>query len=134
MARFRVIDASPQLLRDCTSRAMSESRIGKVLVTFAILAAVYFAVAKLGLQFTSAHPSTAAVWPASGLALTAFLILGYRVWPAILAGTFPVNVTTAGTVATSISVSAGNTSLYQVKSRREIRSSGDGSTSFPGSG
>jgi hypothetical protein len=30
----------------------------------------------------------------------AFLLLGHRVWPAILLGAFVVNITTAGSVAT----------------------------------
>jgi len=37
------------------------------------------------------------------------LILGYRVWPAILTGAFLVNLTTAGSVATSIGIAVGNT-------------------------
>src|SRR6516165_3213442 len=44
-----------------------------------------------------------------GLALAAFLTLGYRVWPAILAGAFVVNFSTAGSLATSIAIALGNT-------------------------
>jgi len=33
------------------------------------------------------------------IALAAFLVLGYRAWPAILAGAFLVNFTTAGTLS-----------------------------------
>jgi diguanylate cyclase (GGDEF)-like protein len=36
-------------------------------------------------------------------------VLGYRVWPAIFISAFLVNVTTAGSVATSVSIAAGNT-------------------------
>src|SRR6266852_707426 len=43
------------------------------------------------------------------VALAAFLILGYRAWPAILAGAFLVNYATAGTLATSLGIAAGNT-------------------------
>jgi integral membrane sensor domain MASE1 len=38
----------------------------------------------------------------------AFLLLGHRVWPAILLGAFVVNTTTAGSVATSIGIATGN--------------------------
>ena len=41
--------------------------------------------------------------------LTAFLLLGSRVWPAILLGAFLVNVTTEGSVLTSIGIATGNT-------------------------
>ena len=47
------------------------------------------------------NPSASAVWPPTGIALAATLLLGYRIWPAILLGAFLVNITTAGTPATS---------------------------------
>ncbi len=37
------------------------------------------------------------------------LVLGYRVWPAIFAGAFVVNVTTAGSIVTSLGIATGNT-------------------------
>jgi diguanylate cyclase (GGDEF)-like protein len=55
------------------------------------------------------HASASSVWPPTGIALAALLILGYRVWPAILGAAFFVNVTTAGSVATSIGIGVGNT-------------------------
>lgn len=64
---------------------------------------------KFGLRLAFAHPSATAVWPATGIALAAFLLLGYRVWPAILVGAFLVNITTAGSTATSIGIAIGNT-------------------------
>ena len=42
-----------------------------------LLAGVYFATAKLGLQLASAHPSITAVWPPTGIALAALLIWGF---------------------------------------------------------
>ena len=73
------------------------------------LAAVYFVAGKLGLQLASVNASATAVWAPTGIALAAFLILGYRIWPAILLSAFLVNLTTAGSVGTSISIGAGNT-------------------------
>jgi diguanylate cyclase (GGDEF)-like protein len=55
------------------------------------------------------HPSASPVWPPTGLALAAVLLLGYRVWPAVLVGAYFVNVTTAGSAATSIGIATGNT-------------------------
>jgi PAS domain S-box-containing protein len=49
------------------------------------------------------------VWPPTGLAIAAVLLLGPRVWPAILAGAFLVNVTTAGNAASAVGIAAGNT-------------------------
>jgi diguanylate cyclase (GGDEF)-like protein len=80
-------------------------RIGVV----CILAAIYFVAGKLGLSMAFVHPSSTAVWPATGITLAAFLILGYRVWPGIFIGAFLVNITTAGSVLTSLGVATGNT-------------------------
>ena len=64
---------------------------------------------KLGLSLASVNQSATAVWAPTGIALAAFLILGYRIWPGVLLGAFLVNVTTAGGVATSVGIAAGNT-------------------------
>jgi signal transduction histidine kinase len=77
--------------------------------TLAALAAVYFAAGKLGLSLALVHASASAVWPPTGIALAAFLVLGRGVWPAILAGAFLVNVTTEGSAATSLGIAVGNT-------------------------
>jgi PAS domain S-box-containing protein len=71
--------------------------------------AVYFAAAKLGLMLAFVHASATAVWPPTGIALASMLLLGPRVWPAILLGAFLANVTTAGNVWTSLGIATGNT-------------------------
>jgi signal transduction histidine kinase/CheY-like chemotaxis protein len=73
------------------------------------LALVYFVAGKVGLHFAVVHPSATAVWPATGLSFAALLLLGYRVWPGIFLGAFLVNVTTAGSFASSLGVATGNT-------------------------
>jgi PAS domain S-box-containing protein len=73
------------------------------------LAALYFLAGKLGLLLAFVHASATAVWPPTGIALAAFLLLGYRVWPGIFLGAFLVNLTTAGFVATTIGIATGNT-------------------------
>src|SRR5712692_7270430 len=78
-------------------------------LVLAALAGTYFVAGKLGLKLASVHASATAVWPCTGIALAAFLIFGYRVWPVILTGAFLVNLTTAGSVATSIGIAVGNT-------------------------
>jgi PAS domain S-box-containing protein len=75
----------------------------------AALTAAYVLAGKLGLLFASVHASATAVWPPTGIALAALLILGVRMWPAVAAGAFLVNVTTAGSVATSLGITLGNT-------------------------
>ncbi len=88
---------------------MIQSRLLRRLGLLAGLAAGYFVAGKLGLQVAYVNPSATPVWPPTGLALAAFLLLGSEVWPAILLGAFLVNLTTAGSVATSVGIAAGNT-------------------------
>jgi diguanylate cyclase (GGDEF)-like protein len=88
---------------------MFRSRFLKDAGLLAALTVVYFVAGRLGLRLASVHASATAVWPCTGIALAAFLILGYRVWPAILAGAFLVNITTAGSLATSLGIASGNT-------------------------
>ena len=73
------------------------------------LAGVYFVGGKLGLQLAFVNRSATAVWPPTGIAFAALLVWGYRVWPGIWLGAFLVNLTTAGTVATSFGIAVGNT-------------------------
>src|SRR5438874_10828900 len=70
---------------------------------------VYFLVCKLGLRLAIVHPSATAVWPGTGIALAAILLLGYEVWPGIFLGAFAVNLTTAGSIASSFGIASGNT-------------------------
>jgi signal transduction histidine kinase len=74
-----------------------------------VLAFIYFAAGKLGLRFASFHASASPVWPPTGIALAALLLLGYRVWPAIFVGAFLVNAMTMGNIATSFGIATGNT-------------------------
>ncbi len=64
----------------------------------AVLAVVYFGTAELGLRFAFVNPSATAVWAPTGIALAAFLIFGFRVWPGAFLGAFFANLTTAGSV------------------------------------
>jgi signal transduction histidine kinase len=74
-----------------------------------VLTVFYFGAGKLGLHFAYVHASATPVWPPTGIALAAVLLAGYRVWPAIFAGAFLVNLTNEGSVATSIGIAIGNT-------------------------
>ncbi|HET6929674.1 MAG TPA: MASE1 domain-containing protein [Candidatus Acidoferrum sp.] len=79
------------------------------LAIVAVLAVVYFITAKVGLRFAFVNPSATALWAPSGIALAAFLIFGVRVWPGAFIGAFFANLTTAGTILTSLGIATGNT-------------------------
>lgn len=73
------------------------------------LAAVYFGAAKFGLSLAVVNASSSAVWPPTGIALAVLLLWGYRLWPGIFLGAFLVNLTTQGTLLTSLGIATGNT-------------------------
>ncbi len=88
---------------------MRERRFQSDALRVLILAGVYFVAGKLGLGLAVVNPNATAVWPPTGIALAALLILGYRVWPGILLGAFLANVTTTGLISTSLCIAVGNT-------------------------
>ena len=81
----------------------------RYLAALVVVAAGYYALAKLGLQLASINPSASPIWPPTGLALAAVLLGGLRIWPAIFIGAFAANATTAGTLETSALIALGNT-------------------------
>ena len=83
-------------------------RLQRVLV-LAALAIAYFLAGKLGLHFAFVHASASAVWPPTGIALAALLLLGRRAWPAVFAGAFLVNLTTSDSIPSSLGIAVGNT-------------------------
>src|SRR6266571_5694530 len=89
-------------------RSRTNESLGRVAVLVG-LAVVYFFAAKLGLRFAYINSSVTTIWPPAGIALAAFVLLGYRVWPAILGAAFLANVTTTGAVLPSIGIAIGNT-------------------------
>lgn len=75
----------------------------------AALAAVYIVVAKLGLMMDAVSGFATLVWPASGVALAALVLCGYRLWPGIAVGAFVTNLWAGGPVPAALGISAGNT-------------------------
>ncbi|HEY1414689.1 MAG TPA: MASE1 domain-containing protein [Caulobacteraceae bacterium] len=67
----------------------------------------YWLTATLSLRLASINPSATPIWPPTGLALGLMLLRGYRIWPAILAGSIAANVQTSGWAA--LAIGAGNT-------------------------
>src|SRR5438045_5246514 len=78
----------------------------------AATAAIYFAAGKLALLLAIPPGYATAVWPAAGFALGGILVLGNRVWPGIVIGSFLVNLGTSldtatlGTILRSVSLPA----------------------------
>lgn len=79
------------------------------LAVIAGVAVLYYITGKLGLRLAFLHASASPVWPPAGIALAAVLLAGYRVWPGIFFGAFLVNITTLGSVLSTLGIALGNT-------------------------
>jgi len=75
----------------------------------AIVFSLYFWLGKLGLAVGGFGQTSTALWPSSGFALGAMILLGPRIWPAIFAGAFSVYASTSGYLATSMALAVGQT-------------------------
>ena len=53
-----------------------------------MVAASYFGLAEVELVLPSINPTATPLWPPTGFALALLLLRGYRIWPAILLGSF----------------------------------------------
>ena len=74
-----------------------------------LTAAIYFGAAKLGLSLAFINANVSPVWPPTGIAIAAVLLLGYRIWPGILLGAFLANFLTPVPVASAMGIAVGNT-------------------------
>jgi PAS domain S-box-containing protein len=74
-----------------------------------LLAAIYFAAAKLALLLAIPPGYATAVWPPSGIALAAVLMCGSRIWPGIWVGAALVNFTINSSVFAAVFIGSGNT-------------------------
>ncbi|MFD5425709.1 MASE1 domain-containing protein [Streptomyces sp. NPDC127084] len=73
------------------------------------VAAVYYGAAQLGLLLQLVRGQVTPLWPPTGLALAALLLLGSRVWPGIALGAFLTNVSIGPTPLAVLVIVAGNT-------------------------
>jgi len=72
------------------------------------VAAAYFLAAKLGLTLATVGVTVTLVWPPSGVAVAAMLLLGRQVWPGVAIGAFIANATTDAPIAVAWFTAVGN--------------------------
>ena len=72
------------------------------------VAVAYFLAAKLGLTVATVGVTVTLVWPPSGVAVAAMLLLGRRVWPGVAIGAFIANATTDAPIAIAWFTAVGN--------------------------
>jgi len=86
------------------------SRTGiRLLLETVLIAGVYFISGKLGLKLARVHESATAVWPPTGIALSACLLIGTRAWFGVFLGALSVNLATSSSWPASLGIASGNT-------------------------
>ncbi|HEY3276027.1 MAG TPA: MASE1 domain-containing protein [Syntrophorhabdaceae bacterium] len=108
-----------------------------VFVRILIVAVVYYLAASLGLTLAFAHTNASVVWPAAGMALGSYLVLGGRIWPGIFLGAFAANLSNLfssglslpSAMLLSLITAAGNT-LETLIGAALINRFGDGERPF----
>ncbi len=79
-----------------------------LVLRIAVVAAVYFVGAKLGLHLAYANKNVTAVWPPTGIAVAA-LLFDARVWPGIALGAWLSNLSNGAGLEASTLITVGNT-------------------------
>ncbi|TAK84568.1 MAG: PAS domain S-box protein [Betaproteobacteria bacterium] len=82
---------------------------GRFLARGALLAAAYFAAAKLALLLAIPPGYASPIWPGSGIALAGLLLGGHRLWPAVWLGSFAANLTIEASLSASATIATGST-------------------------
>ena len=89
-------------------RLTRPGRVGSLIASICLLAAVYYGAAKAGLQLAYLNGAVTALWPPVGVGIAALVLSGLRLWPGIVIGDLLVGdySTPLGTV---IGQTVGNT-------------------------
>jgi signal transduction histidine kinase len=75
----------------------------------ALLALAYWLAARLSLNLALVHGQVTPIWPPTGIALVAFLLMGRRAWPAVAVAAFAVNLPLGPSPLGAAIIAAGNT-------------------------
>jgi signal transduction histidine kinase len=79
------------------------------LLKLALVALTYWIAARLSLTLALVHGQVTPIWPPTGIALVAILVLGRWVWPAIFAGALAVNLPIGPSALGAAIIATGNT-------------------------
>jgi PAS domain S-box-containing protein len=99
-----MIGASPSAEQD-----VQELRQVSYWLWAVLLASVYYSVAKASLLLAIPPGYATAVWPPSGIAIAALLLLGTRYWPGIWIGAAAANLTVESSFSAAAVIASGNT-------------------------
>ena len=79
------------------------------LVRLVLVAVAYWLAARLSLNLALVHGQVTPIWPPTGIALVAILVMGRWVWPAITVAAFAVNLPLGPSPLGAALIACGNT-------------------------
>src|SRR5688572_13573514 len=85
------------------------TRLAREQTVLLTLVAAYVVTGKLGLLAAYVHPAVSLLWAPSGIALAAFLVQGYRVWPAVLVSAVLLYSSTIGPTPVVLAIGVAST-------------------------
>src|SRR5712691_6329257 len=88
----------------------------------ALVALAYWLAARLSLNLALVHGQVTPIWPPTGIALVAFLLIGRGAWPAVAAAAFAVNLPIGPSPVGAAVIAVGNTlaALVSVELLRRV--------------
>src|SRR3984893_12852028 len=87
----------------------SLERPAREFVRLLLVAIAYWVAARLSLNLALVHGQVTPIWPPTGIALVAFLLIGRRAWPAIALAAFAVNLPFGPSPVGAAVIAIGNT-------------------------
>jgi integral membrane sensor domain MASE1/anti-sigma regulatory factor (Ser/Thr protein kinase) len=78
-------------------------------VSVLLVAVAYYAAAKLGLRLALVGRNITPIWPPTGIAVVAFILLGRSMWPGVALAAFAVNLPISTNGLAAAATAAGNT-------------------------
>ncbi|WP_328999495.1 SpoIIE family protein phosphatase [Kribbella sp. NBC_00709] len=95
-----------------TSRALRlrlSADLGRTTAAIVLVGAAYYLGARLGLSLSLVERNVTPLWPPSGIALAAFLIMGRSMWPGVALAALAVNLPISTGPAPALFTALGNT-------------------------
>ncbi|HEY7421058.1 MAG TPA: MASE1 domain-containing protein [Gaiellaceae bacterium] len=87
-------DGGALLVRLQSWRQTTRGRIVSYAIQVVLVAALYYGAGRFGLRLGYVHGTVTALWPPVGVGIAALVIGGPRLWPAIVFGDVPLNLST----------------------------------------
>jgi two-component sensor histidine kinase/integral membrane sensor domain MASE1 len=89
--------------------ASIQSNVFAQILVILIVSIIYYLAARFGLTLGFKGTNASPVWPPTGIALSAVVLFGFRVWPGIFIGAFLANFATGLNAPISMVIAIGNT-------------------------